>query len=59
MNTGLQNGIEGKMGKINDKMENITSGTVSLYWFQHDISIVIRNKDISCLTHKPIMVLFS
>ena len=59
MNTGLQNGIEGKMGKINDKMENITSGTFSLHWFQHDISIVIRNKEISYLTHKPIMVLFS
>ena len=45
----LQNGREGKMGKINDKMENITSG-----WFLHDISMVLRNNEISCFTHKPL-----
>ena len=41
------------MGKINDKMENITPGWFFLRWFQHDISMVLRNKEISCFTHKP------
>ena len=44
------------MGKINDKMENITSGWFFLHWFQHDISMVSRNKQIGCFTHKPIRV---
>ena len=35
------------MGKINDKMEK---------WFQDDISMVSRKKEISCFTHKPINV---
>ena len=43
-----------KMGKINDKMENITSGWFFLSWFQHDTSKVLRYKQISCFTHKPI-----
>ena len=42
----LQNGREGKMRKTNDKMENITSGWFFLHWFQHDISMVLRNKEI-------------
>ena len=35
MKTCLRNGREGKMGKINNKMEKKTSGR-----FQHDISMV-------------------
>ena len=45
-----------KMGKINYKMENTTSGWFFLHWFQHDISMVSRNKQIGCFTHKPIKV---
>ena len=56
MKTCLQNGREGKMRKINDEMEDITTGRFSMHWFQHDMSMVLRNKEISCFTHKPIMV---
>ena len=45
-----------KNGKINDKMENTTSGRFFLHWFQHDISMVSRIKEISCSAHKPIGV---
>ena len=45
-----QNGRDGKMGKTNDKMENITSGWLFLCWFQHDISMVLRNQEISKAT---------
>ena len=55
MNTCLRNGREGKMGKIN-KMENITSGWLFLPCFQDDISMVLRNEEISCFIHKPIRV---
>ena len=47
---------EKEMGKINDKMENITSGWFFLHWFQHDISMVLRNKEISYFNHKQIKV---
>ena len=59
MKTYLRSGTEGKMGKTNDKMENTTSGWFFLRWFQHDISLVSRKKEISCFTHKPIRVEFS
>ena len=42
--------------KINDKMESITSGWFFLSWFQHVISKVLKNKEISCFTHKPTRV---
>ena len=45
-----QNDRDGKMGKTNDKMENITSGWLFLCWFQHDISMVLRNQEISKAT---------
>ena len=45
-----------KNGKINDKMKGITSGWFFLSCFQHDISKVLNNKEISCFTHKPIRV---
>ena len=45
-----------KMGKINDKMDSITSGWFFPSWFQHDSSKVLRNKEIGCFTHKPIRV---
>ena len=45
-----------KNGKINDKMKSITSGWFFLSCFQHDISKVLNNKEISCFTHKPIRV---
>ena len=51
MKTCLRNGREGKLGKINDKMENITSGWFFLRWFQYNISMVLRRKEISCFTH--------
>ena len=35
-----------KNGK-NDKMEKITSGWFFLRWFQYDIYMVLRNKEIS------------
>ena len=54
MKTCLENGREGNMGKINNKMENITSGWFFLHRFQHGISKVLRNEEISCFTHKPI-----
>ena len=41
------------MGKINDKMESTTSEWFFLPWFQHDISMVLRKKEINCFTHKP------
>ena len=56
MKTCLRNGRERKMGKINDKMDNIALGWFFLSWFQHDISKVLRNKEISCFTHKRIRV---
>ena len=56
MKTCLRNGRERKMGKINDKMENITLEWFFLSWFQHDTSMVLRNKEISCFTDKPIRV---
>ena len=59
MKTCQRNGREGKMGKINDKMENTTLGWFFLRWFKHDISMVSRNKQIRCFTHKPIRVQFS
>ena len=37
------------MGKINDKMENMTSGWFFLRWFQYDISMVLRNEEIVAL----------
>ena len=50
MKACFQNGREGKMGKINDNVENITSGWFFLHWFhQHDISMVLRSKKISFL----------
>ena len=42
-----------KNGEINDKMESVTSGWFFLSWFQHNISKVLKNKEISCFTHKP------
>ena len=42
--------------KINDKMESITSGWFFLSWFEYIISKVLKNKEISCFTHKPIRV---
>ena len=48
-----------KTGKINEKIENATSKWFFLRWFQHDISIVSRNKQIGCFTHKPIRFYFS
>ena len=56
MNAYLRNGREGKMGKINYKMENITSGWFFLCWFQHDISMILRNDEISCFIHRSIRV---
>ena len=44
-----------KWGK-NDKMESTTSGQFFMHWFQYDISMVLRKKEISCFTHKPIRV---
>ena len=52
MKACLRNGKEGKMGKINDKMENTTSGWFFLSLFQNDIPMVSRKKEISCFTHK-------
>ena len=43
-----------KNGKINCKMESITSEWFFLSWFQHGISKVLKNKEISCFTHEPI-----
>ena len=37
------------MGKINDKMENITSEWFFLHWFHHDISMVLRDEEKSAL----------
>ena len=54
MKACLRNGKEGKMGKINDKMENTTSGWFFLSLFQNDIPMVSRKKEISCFTHKSI-----
>ena len=34
-----------KNGKINDKLESITSGWFFLSWFQYDISKVLKNKE--------------
>ena len=45
-----------KMGKINDKIENIISGWFFVHWFQHDVSMVLRNEEISYFIHKPIRV---
>ena len=45
-----------KMGKITDKTDNITSRWFFLSWFQLDITMVLRNKEIRCFTHKPIKV---
>ena len=45
-----------KNGKINDNIENMTSGWFFLRWFQHDIFMVLRNTEIGCVTHKPIRV---
>ena len=45
-----------KIGKINDGMGKITSGWFFLRWFQDDISMVSRNNEISCFTHKPIKI---
>ena len=36
-----------KNGRINDKMESITSGWFFRSWFQHDIFKVLKNKEIS------------
>ena len=33
-----------KNGENNDKMENITLGWFFQRWFQHNISMVLRNK---------------
>ena len=52
----LAEGQRKKNEKINDKMDSITSGWFFLSWFQHDISKVLKNKEISCFTHKPIRV---
>ena len=40
-----------KNGKINNKMENITSEWFFLRWLQHDISMVLINKKTICFTH--------
>ena len=45
-----------KNGKINDQLDSITSGLFFLSWFQHDISKVLKNKEIGCFTHKPTRV---
>ena len=45
-----------KNGKINDKMESITSGWFFLSCFQYDISKVLKNKEMSCFTHEPTRV---
>ena len=37
-------------------MENITLERFSLHCFQQDISMVLRNREISCFVHEPIMV---
>ena len=56
MKTCLGNSREGKMGKINDEMDSKTSKWFFLHWFHHDISMVLRNKEIRCYTHKPMRV---
>ena len=54
MKTCLQNSREGKMGKINDKMETITSRWFFLCWFQHDIPMSLRNKGLVQLVKSTI-----
>ena len=56
MKTCLRTGREENMGKINEKMENLTSEWFSLHWFQHDISMVLKNEETNCFTHKPVRV---
>ena len=56
MNAYLRNDREGKIGKINVKMENITSGWFFRHWFHHDICKVLKNEEISCFIHKSIRV---
>ena len=43
MKRRLRNGRQGKMGKVNDKMENVTSGWFFLCWLQNKISMLLRN----------------
>ena len=52
----LRNSREGKIEKINDNMESITSGWSFLCWLQHDISMFLSSKEVSCYTHKPVRV---
>ena len=52
----LHKNMLAKWQRRNDKMENIISERFSLHWFQHDISMVLRNNEICCFTHKPIRV---
>ena len=47
-----------KKGKIIDGMTNITSTWLFPRWFQHDISMVSINKEVSCFTHKPLRVYY-
>ena len=55
METWLLKGTEEKNGET--KLWNgIISGWLFLCWFQYDILMVSRNKEISCFTHKPIGV---
>ena len=54
----LANAREGKMKK-KSKMENIILSWFFLRWFQHDISMVLKVKEVSCFTHKPIRVWFN
>ena len=53
----LGNGRESKIGNSNDKMENITSEWFFLRWFQHNISMALRNQETICFILKPIKVL--
>ena len=47
-----------KKRTINDAVKDITYAWFFPHWFQHDISIVSRNKEISCFTHKTLRVYY-
>lgn len=55
----LANAREGKMEKKKSKMENIILSWFFLRWFQLDISMVLKVKEVSCFTHKLIKVWFN
>ena len=45
--------------KKKSKMENIILSWFFLRWFQLDISMVLKVKEVSCFTHKLIKVWFN